>query len=361
MITKGNNYKRILVINPFGIGDVLFTTPILGAVKENFPDVYIGYLCNKRTKDILDDNPNIDVLYVYEKDEYRAECVKSKLKCLKKFIAFLRTIKNDKYDLVIDLSLGRPYNFFLWLIGIKKRVGFNYKKRGMFLTDRIDIDGYENKHVVDFYLDLLKFLNINYTSNQLRVFPTKQNTIWADKFLKENLKANGDLLIGMIPCGGASWGRDAHIKHWPEENFVQLGKRLSEYFNAALLIFGDKTERDACERIAKKIGRKAICIAGQTNLKQFIALLKKCRLVITNDGGPLHLAVASGAKTVSIFGPVDERVYGPYPKTDDHVVIKKDLSCRPCYHKFKMPYCNNRKCLNDIQIDEVYKAVEGLL
>ena len=361
MITKDIKYKRILIINPFGIGDVLFTTPIARAIKESFSNSYIGYVCNRRTKEILEDNPTVDILYVYEKDEYRVAYAKSKLKCFKKFIAFLKSIKNDKYDLVIDLSLGRPYNFFSWLIGIKKRVGFNYKKRGVFLTDKIDIDGYENKHVVEFYLDLLKFLNIDYESNRLEVYSLKKDIAWADKFLKTNTKNNTDLIIGIIPCGGASWGKDAHIKHWSEDKYAQLGKKIFEYFGAILLIFGDKTERDICERIAKRIGHNAICIAGQTNLKQFVALLKRCKLAVTNDGGPLHLAVASGVRTVSIFGPVDERVYGPYPKIDDHVVIKRDLSCRPCYQRFKMPYCDNRKCLNEIKVDEVYKAVKELL
>jgi len=362
MITKDIKYKRILIINPFGIGDVLFTTPIARAIKESFSNSYIGYICNRRTKEILEDNPTVDILYIYEKDEYRLEYSKSKIKCFKKFIAFLKSIKNDKYDLVIDLSLGRPYNFFSWLIGIKKRVGFNYKKRGVFLTDKIDIDGYEGKHVVEFYLDLLKFLNIGYESNKLEVYSLKKDIAWADKFLKRNTKDNSSLIIGIVPCGGASWGKDAYIKHWSEDKYAQLGRKISERLDATLLIFGSKSERDICERVAKRIGGRALCAAGQTNVKCFVSLLKKCRLVVTNDGGPLHLAVAAGVKTVSIFGPVDERVYGPYPKTDDHIVIKQDLPCRPCYSKFKMPYCNNhRKCLKGIEVDEVYRAVEELL
>jgi lipopolysaccharide heptosyltransferase II len=355
-------FKRILIINPFGIGDVLFTTPILRAIKDGYPDVYMGYLCNRRTKEILEDNPCIDVLYIYEKDEYRTECKKSKIRCVKKFIAFLRSIKNDKYDLVIDLSLGRSYNFFSWLIGIKKRVGFNYKRRGRFLTQKIDIDGYSGKHVVDFYLDLLKFLNINYKSRQLEVFTARQDIEWADNLLdKITSDRSSPIIIGLVPFGGASWGKSAYIKHWQEDKFIQLGKKISGDFNAVLLVFGDHFEKNACDRIADKIGLEAVSVAGQISLKQFVALLRRCRIVITNDGGPLHLAVAAGAKTVSIFGPVDERVYGPYPKTNDHIVIKHDLDCRPCYHKFKMSHCDERKCLDEIDVDKVYMAIKELL
>ena len=74
------------------------------------------------------------------------------------------------------------------------------------------------------------------------------------------------------------------------------------------------------------------------------------------------MAVALGVKTVSMFGPVDEKVYGPYPSNEKHAVIKKDLPCRPCYKAFKFTGCsNNRKCLKDITVDEVYGQVKGLL
>jgi len=89
------------------------------------------------------------------------------------------------------------------------------------------------------------------------------------------------------------------------------------------------------------------------------ALISRCNVVITNDGGPLHIAVGLGVKTVSIFGPVNEAVYGPYPKDEKHIVITNNgVTCRPCYKKFRYNKCNNRVCLDSISVDEVYAAVE---
>jgi ADP-heptose:LPS heptosyltransferase len=107
---------------------------------------------------------------------------------------------------------------------------------------------------------------------------------------------------------------------------------------------------------------KALDLVGKTSLEEVVALISKLNLLVTNDGGPLHIAVACGIKTVSIFGPVDDLVYGPYPPQDTNIVLKTDLSCRPCYKKFKMPACDkNRECISRISVDQVYDAVRRLL
>jgi ADP-heptose:LPS heptosyltransferase len=107
---------------------------------------------------------------------------------------------------------------------------------------------------------------------------------------------------------------------------------------------------------------KAIMSCGKTNLRNFLGLINRCRLIITNDGGPLHMAVGMGVNTVSIFGPVDEKIYGPYPSSSNHVVISKtDMKCRPCYKKFKHNVCRERPCLNSIGHEEVLQAVKCLL
>ena len=91
---KINNFKKILIINPFGIGDVLFTTPIIHTLKDSFPDVKIGYLCNRRTASLLENNPHIDYLFIYERDEFEAIRKKSTFNWLKQIVVFLYQIKS---------------------------------------------------------------------------------------------------------------------------------------------------------------------------------------------------------------------------------------------------------------------------
>jgi ADP-heptose:LPS heptosyltransferase len=107
---------------------------------------------------------------------------------------------------------------------------------------------------------------------------------------------------------------------------------------------------------------KPINLTGKTTLEEFSAVLSRLRLLVTNDGGPLHMATALGVKTVSIFGPVDERVYGPYPDSDKHLVVTNEIQCRPCYRKFRLPECvRDKVCINAVSIEDVYQSVRRLL
>jgi len=355
-------FKKILIINTFGIGDVLFTTPLVRNIRNSFKDMFLGYLCNIRTFRILETNPNIDKVFIFEKDYFRQTWQESKIKCLKKFSNLLNRIKKEKFDAVVDLSLGRHYSFFCWLVGIKKRIGFNYKNRGFFLTDKINIDGYERKHVVEYYLDLLKYLGINYKDAHLDLFIPDQLRDWSDKFLADNGIDNKDIVVAIVPGGGASWGKDAFLKRWYSQGFAKVADKLSKENKIKILVLGDPKERDLCESVVKQMESEAFQCCGKTDIMQFASLLSRCNLAITNDGGPLHVAVAVGTKTVSIFGPVDDKVYGPYPRSNRHKVMRTDLSCQPCYHRFKLPPCDkDRECLKSINIEQVYQAAKELL
>ena len=111
--------KRVLIVNPFGIGDVLFSLPLICYIKRLYPHSFIGYLCNKRTQPVLKNVRFIDVLYVYEKDDFRGILRKSRWMFLKAVVCFLRELKRGKFDIAFDLSLHREYGLFLICAGIK--------------------------------------------------------------------------------------------------------------------------------------------------------------------------------------------------------------------------------------------------
>ncbi|MCM8783419.1 MAG: glycosyltransferase family 9 protein [Candidatus Omnitrophica bacterium] len=353
---------HILVINPFGIGDVLFSTPLLRNIRNSFPDSFIAYLCNKRVAPLLENNPCIDEIFVFEKDEWRALWKRSRFTFVKKFYLFLSRIRKRKFHIAIDLSLGRQYNFFLWLIRVPKRIGFDYKERGIFLTHKIKIDGYHYKPVPAHYLELCRFLNIKPQQIKLEIHLDAREEEKARQILKENGVIVGeDLIIGIAPGGGASWGKEAVLKHWKYDKLANLLGRLRDLYKAKIIMFGDEKERAICDEIVAKTKDKPLNLAGKTDLRTLASLMRQCRLIICNDGGPLHMAVSLGVKTVSIFGPVNEKVYGPYPPSFEHIVVTKDVPCRPCYWKFRMPKCERRICLEEIEPQEIMQAVRMLL
>lgn len=354
--------KRFLIVNPFGIGDVLFTTPVVAAIKESYPDCFIGYWCNQRVRALLKENPYISKIFALSRGDLKRIYGESKFGGVSKFLNLLFSLKKERFDISLDFSCEHRYSLMAKLLGIRKRIGFNYKNRGRFLTDKIGIEGYNSKHEVEYYLDLLKPLDINPKRYNLVLrlsdaVKVKTNT----KLSRFGIKY-GDLLIG-IACGaGASWGKDASLKHWPAIKFAQLADRISRDFGAKILILGDESERPIADVIVNTMVNKPVDLTGKTSLEEFAAVIGRLRILITNDGGPLHIGVSQGIKTVSIFGPVDDLVYGPYPKSEEHIVIKSDVSCRPCYKDFKMPLCDReRECINLIGVDEVFNAVRRLM
>jgi ADP-heptose:LPS heptosyltransferase len=274
----------------------------------------------------------------------------------------LRRIKKERFDISLDFSLDHRYSLISKLLGIKKRAGFNYKKRGRFLTHKINTEGYQSKHVVEYYLDLLKFIDIKPQGYDLELFVSQGHKVKMKNLLARYGITEKDLVIGVAPGGGASWGRNAVFKHWPALKYAQLADKIAKNFSARILILGDESERPIADVIVNVMRYKPLDFTGRTSLEELTGLISNLNILITNDGGPLHIAVALGIKTVAIFGPVDTLVYGPYPSSSKHTVIAKDFDCQPCYQNFHFPVClYDRRCTRDITVDEVYSAVEKLI
>ena len=211
---------------------------------------------------------------------------------------------------------------------------------------------------------MLKLLDLETGSHKDRpmVYVTDADKLWARQFLANYLVGDNDLVVGVIPGCGASWGLDARHRRWNIDGFAKVCDALIEKYKAVVIILGDVNEALLGEQLQKGMKHRAIIASGKTTIGDFLGVIKRCDLVITNDGGPLHMAVGVGTKTVSIFGPVDEKIYGPYPVSRQHeVVSRKDLSCRPCYKKFKYNVCDDRKCLDGIKPEDVLAAVDRVL
>ncbi|MFC1620745.1 glycosyltransferase family 9 protein [Candidatus Omnitrophota bacterium] len=345
--------QRVLVINPFGVGDVLFSTPLVSALKEQYSGSYIAYICNTRTKEILETNPDIDSVFVFERDEYRKLWKKSKTKSIREFWKFWKRVAMEKFDIVIDLSMGKEFAFLCWLIGIKERRGFNYKGRGRFLTHKIAFNGFNDKPVAEYYLDIIRRV----TGCGLRVtgtvlLPIEEDRIYIDKFLK----CKKSLLIGIAPGGGISFGKkDQDRRRWGAAKFSQLADSIVEKYNANIVLIWGPGEEDLAKEISSLMKHDAL-IAPATTIRQMAELCKRCGTVICSEGGPLHIAVSQGIKTISIFGPVDEKVYGPYPASKNNIVVASSRECRPCYKRFKLPECAAKECIEEISVDKVLDA-----
>jgi len=354
--------KKILIINLFGIGDVLFSTPLLRALKLKYPDASITYVCNRRTEGLLKNDPNLASIHTFEKDEYRVLWNESKIKCIKKISSLIKRIGGSRYDILIDMSLGYIYSLMLAIFGsIPVRVGFNYRNRGRFLTHKVDIKAFDKEHVIEYYLELGKVLGIDTASKEMCIAITKEDALWAREFLNSNGIREDENICGIVPGCGASWGKDAKYRRWSTWKFAEVANHAAGRYGHKILIFGASKEKPICSKMQSEMKVQSVQACGKTTLGQLAALLDRCALVVTNDGGPLHMSVALKKKTVSIFGPVDEKVYGPYPSSDRFITISSGEPCRPCYKNFKYVKCEELNCLKHIGPDKVIAAVDMLM
>lgn len=355
---------RILLINPFGIGDCLFTTPVVAAMKSAYPDSYIGYWSNQRVGEILKANPKINIVFPLSRGDIKRFYGNSLIAQVKQIFSLYGKIKRERFDISLDFSLDHRYGLLAKLAGIRRRIGIDYKNRGRFLTEKLKIDGYQDKHIVEYYLQLLPFLNIKASTSHLELFIEDSAKKWAKSFLENSGVDEAKTLIGLCPGAGESWGKDASFKRLEPKKFAKACDWAIEHLSAKVVLFGNKQDEEACAEVYQAIAQKSSVIKAYPDftLSQFSALLQRCKLLLTNDGGPLHMAVALGLKSISIFGPVSEVVYGPYPMSDRHIAIKADCNCRPCYQNFRFPQCHQeRRCLTDISAQRIFDALERLL
>ncbi len=351
---------KILFVNPFGIGDVLFTTPLIRPLAEKGHRIY--YWCNERVADILRCNGSVEGVFSLSRGDIKRFFRVSPLKALKRFFGVAAAIRTKAFDLAFDFSLDYRYSLILRLLGVRKIAGFDYKGRGFLLSHKIAVSGFDNEHMVEHYAKLLQFVDSTIkTDGRMELVVTQQQELWANELLRHHGVGTGNVLIGVAPGGGASWGKDAFRKQWPKEYFACLSDILAETGQYKIIIFGSRDDIEVCDYIAETVKKKVINICGRTTLPQLAALLKQCMLLIANDGGLLHMASALGVGTVSIFGPVDEKVYGPYPPSGKHVTVTADVECRPCYKNFRYNPCDERRCLKLVTPAHVLKKVHKVI
>ncbi len=355
------DFKSILVYNTFGIGDVVFSTPVVKALRKRYPCAKITFVCNERVYHVLKRNPFIDNVIKYEKDYYRTLARTKKTKYIKKVIKLLMSIKALKADLMVDLSLNYQASLVCMLLGIPYRIGFNYRNRGRFLNAKVDLEGFDKKHVVYYYLEIIKLIGIECDNCYPEIFTSPEEDEWAENFFKEK-GFDGKLLVGMAPGGGMSWGDNAKYRRWPAENFAKVADSISNRTGATIILVGESKEAAICAEVERNMKGKVINVCGTTGVGQFMSIVKKCALLICNEGGPLHVAVALNVPTVSIFGPVDENVYGPFGKDRDaHMIIAERQICKPCYSRFRHKDCDNVICLKNLDAAKVTDASFKLL
>ncbi|MFH1381172.1 MAG: lipopolysaccharide heptosyltransferase II, partial [Candidatus Omnitrophota bacterium] len=339
-------HKRILLTRTDRIGDVVLSTPAIKAVRDKYPDSYIAFMVRPYAKDIVDGNPYLDEVIIY--DKY------GKQKGLISTILFALDLRKKKFDLSIMLHPTNRVHLISFLAGIPKRIGYD-RKLSYLLTRKVPHLKQEGKkHESEYTLDLLKTIGIAAKEKELFVPVHEKDIEKVEKLLSEYHVGKDVLLIAINP------GASSRSKMWPPRNFAKLADSLTEKFRARILIVSNAANKEAANATALAMKYEPVNFAGRTTVGELAALLTKCDLFISNDSGPVHIASAVGTPVVSIFGRrnpgLSPRRWGPTGKRN--VVFHKDVGCDPCLAEdCKIKF----KCLEAITSDEVFEAASRLL
>ncbi len=338
---------KILIIKPSSLGDVVHSLPFLKAMRDTFKNAHIEWVISKNLKEILEGNPLINGLIIFNKDSW------NKIRNLRKTAGeakeFIKTLKLGRYDMVVDLQGLLRSGLITFFSSSPKKIGFKNAREGsnLFYNKKISVNG--SLHAVDRYLEVARSLG------------AKINKVEFPLFIHEDARERIKKLIGnvqeyVVIVPSARW----ETKKWPPEKF---GALISKLPIPCIITGGGADERTVKQAMAFS-NNKGINLCGKTNLKELVALIAGAKAVLSNDSGPMHIASALGIPVIAIFGPTDPRKTGPYgwpeiteQKRKNFKVIKNPMKCSPCFKRT----CKEPLCMSGISVETILKEIKEFL
>ncbi|MGQ9561776.1 MAG: glycosyltransferase family 9 protein [Candidatus Oleimicrobiaceae bacterium] len=326
-----DDYRHILVSRLRFLGDVVLTTPVLGALRHAFPQATIAYLAENPYLEVLAHHPHVDELISVERNTR-----------LSNLCAIMR-LRRGRFDVAIDL-FGNPRSaLLLWLSGARRRLGFDYRGRRLLYTMVVRRDA-RPKSAIEFHLQALQPLGVPTAGLDTRLATSPDEDAWAEAFLREKGLVLSRPLAVVHP--GASWP----AKRWLPERFSELARRMAAELGMQVLLTQGPGEEKLVTGIAQQAPGAVVC--GTLPIRSVMAIIKRCQVLVANDCGILHLGPALGRPTVGIFGPGEPEIWFPYAPEAGHRVVHKELACSRCHRDF----CEKLICMEAIQVEEVLEA-----
>ncbi|MBI3323818.1 MAG: lipopolysaccharide heptosyltransferase II [Candidatus Omnitrophica bacterium] len=335
--------KRILVVSVNWLGDLLFLTPALRAIRHAYPDSFIACLAPPRGLELLRGNPHLnEVIPIGEKRGPLNFWVWWKM---------VRRLRAGRFDAAFLFHRSFTRALAIWLAGIPERIGIRTWKRGWLLTTALPPPARDTVHKIDLFLRVVEGAGI--LSDGYR---------YDAGLLPEDHSAAGKLIeeLGLNSAGpvvalhaGANW----KLKRWSSKNFARLADALAERYGAKVLFVGSGEDLPLIRGILARMKSRPAVAAGRTTFRELGALLERTSLLISNDSGPLHMGLAVGVPVVALFGPTDPNLSGP-KEASNVVTLFGSIGCPvPCYRL----NCPANLCMEQITVEQVLEAAGKFL
>lgn len=328
--------RRILCIKLRGIGDVILSTVVFDNLREEFPNARIDYLTEPPSKAALEKLPFLNEIVLYKKNE-----TFDGLKTISK-------VYFNNYDLVLDFYSNPRTAMITYFSRAKYRAGFPYRGR-TYAYNLLGPAERDKFHAAQLHLEYLKCLGIKAESSNLHFGLSEEDIIFARKFFKNNF-GEKDFVVVLSPSGGWESKKCDPIK------FAEIANAVYEKYDAKFLIlWGPDDQHDATA--IRELMKSEALMAPNTTIREGAALMKLATLVIANDSGPMHISTAVGTPTLSIHGPTNPNLQGPFGCKHESIRFD-ELDCIGC-NLLKCP--RKHECFLELSTAKVIEKIDSLI
>lgn len=326
------DYKKILIIKPSALGDIVHTLPFLAAVHDRFPEAEIHWVVARGLHRFLEDHPMITKLWIMDKDKWKK--IARLHRSVPEILSFGKALSAERFDVSIDLSGLLRSGLITWAAGARDRLGFSDSDEGspFFYTHKIK--GGRNIHAIDRYLKLAGLMGCDVSTVTYPMPPFPGNV------------SNFSFLPEQFCVIAPSAGKEAN--RWPADRFGQLAAALP----IRSVVISNSADAPLVDEVVAAGKGKAVSMAGKTDLKELVALISRASFFISNDTGPMHIAAALNIPVFALFGPANPTRTGPYGNF--HTILRKEISCSPCYRKKP---CTHWSCMEELSVAEVRATI----
>ncbi len=373
---QNREFRRILLIKLSAVGDVVHSFPVANRLRRRYPAARIDWVVKPSIAELVRHHPAINNVVLYA-DHAASHSWRSGWAAIGAARRLFAELRSAEYELVIDLQGQLRTAILALATGAPLRIGFDRPRtqvwcaserqftalarrhawqgarEGSWLayTHRLSIPTLDT-HAVDRYLRFVSMLGPGEDGVDFSFTIPDSSAAHADRLLGERIgESDGKPLAVIAP--GTIW----ETKHWSNKGFAQVARHLVRR-NFAVVLIGSKGECGVCQQVAEA-APGVVNLAGLTTLSELAAIVRRAAICITNDSGPMHLAVALDRPVVSVFGPTDPLWIGPYLRPG--AVLSASLACSPCYLRQLSRCPHQHACMRGISSESVIDRIETVL
>ncbi|MFL5732705.1 MAG: glycosyltransferase family 9 protein [Chloroflexia bacterium] len=320
--------RRVVVIKPCCMGDVLMSTPAIAALREALPQAHIAMAVAPWSLRAVENNPRLDSLIDSPAGRQATTTAD--------YMALVRLIRREGFGAALVLDRSPLLNLVPYLAGVPARAGLDSGNRGLALTHPVRCPSNLARHEVQWYLDVVRALGLPAPEERayLEFYPTEEERAEATNALRE-AGDEGESEVGYVAIhlgGGVNPGMRLLSKRWHPEGWARIADWLAETYESTVVLLGGpgKEDREAADAVKAALfpatRAYVVDLVGKLGWGELGAMIERCGLFLGNDTGAMHLATAVRTPVVAVFGPSDPARFGPWDPSGRSTVVAPESS-----------------------------------